>query len=263
MEDILASVNTEQKELGKFQFIETNPDGNVIMLLHGLFGALSNFKDILQMFGAKYNVVIPILPIYTAPLKEAGLKGLLDYVSDFISAKGYNKVNLLGNSLGGHIAQLYTLYHPEKVKSLVLTGSSGLFENTLGKNTFLKRGDYNFIKKNAEETFFDPSVATKDLVDEVFEIVNNREKAIRVIATAKSAIRHNLEDRLHKIKCPTLLVWGKEDHITPPFVAEKFHELINTSKLVFLNQCGHAPMMEKPREFNEHLAAFLEVHAEG
>lgn len=255
-------MNTKIQELGKFQYIESNAGGKVLMLLHGLFGAMSNFKEIFNRFGSKYNIVIPMLPIYTAPLREAGLKGLLDYVTDFVNAKGYSKMNILGNSLGGHIAQLYTLYNPDKVRSLTLTGSSGLFENTLGKNTFLKRGDYEFIKKNAQETFYDPSIATKALVDEVFEIINNREKAIRVVATAKSAIRHNLEDRLHKIECPTLLVWGKDDHITPPFVAEKFNELITTSKLIFLDQCGHAPMMEKPEEFNDHLEGFLSGIAE-
>lgn len=254
-------MNTELQEHGKFQYIETNPGGHVVMLLHGLFGAMSNFKEILNAFGEKYNVVIPILPIYTCPLKEAGLEGLLNYVTDFISVKGYSNINLLGNSLGGHIAQLYTLYNPDNVCSLTLTGSSGLFENTLGKNTFLKRGDYEFIKKNAQETFYDPAVATKELVDEVFDVVNNREKAIRVIATAKSAIRHNLESRLHQIVCPTLLVWGKDDHITPPFVGQKFHELIQNSTLFFLDKCGHAPMMEKPEEFNVHLDTFLAVHA--
>lgn len=261
MESTLELVNTDLQEQGKFQFIETNPGGNVVMLLHGLFGALSNFKEILNTFGTRYNVVIPILPIYTTPIRDAGLKGHLEYVTDFIAAKGYSNINLLGNSLGGHIAQLYTIANPSKVCSLTLTGSSGLFENSLGKSTFLRRGDYEFIKRNAEETFYDPAVATKELVDEVFEVVNNREKAIRVIATAKSAIRHNLESKLHNIKCPTLLVWGKDDHITPPFVGEKFHELIKSSKLFFLDKCGHAPMMEKPEEFNQHLNAFLEVHA--
>lgn len=251
-------MSTEIKQIDKFQYIESNAGHPVLMLLHGLFGAMSNFKSIFERFGATHNIVIPMLPIYTCPLKEAGLKGLLDYVTDFVKIKDYNKINILGNSLGGHIAQLYTLYNPEKIRSMTLTGSSGLFENTLGKNTFLKRGDYEFIKKNAQETFYDPAIATKALVDEVFDVVNNREKAIRVVATAKSAIRHNLEDRLHKITCPTLLVWGKNDHITPPFVAEKFHELIPNSQLFFLDECGHAPMMEKPVEFNTHLENFLE-----
>ena len=90
-----------------------------------------------------------------------------------------------------------------------------------------------------------------------YDIVNDRNKAIRVIATAKSAVRHNLGDKLHLISAPTLLVWGEEDQVTPPFVAEKFHEHIENSQLYFEEKCGHAPMMEKPVEFNNLYATFL------
>lgn len=158
--------------------------------------------------------------------------------------------------LGGHIALLYALSQPERINSIILTGSSGLFESAMG-TSFPKRGDYDFIKKKTESTFYRPEVATKELVDEVFDIVNDRNKAIRVIATAKSAVRHNLGDKLHQIKAPTLLIWGKQDQITPDFVGEKFDELIEDSKLIFIEQCGHAPMMEHPGEFNRHLENFL------
>jgi pimeloyl-ACP methyl ester carboxylesterase len=124
-------------------------------------------------------------------------------------------------------------------------------------STFPKRGDYEFIKKKTGETFFNPEVATKELVDEVFDIVNDRNKAIRVVYTAKSAIRHNLSDKLHQLKASTLLIWGQQDTITPPFVGEKFDELIPNSELHFLNECGHAPMMEKPEDFNNILEGFL------
>ncbi|NNL93664.1 MAG: alpha/beta hydrolase, partial [Saprospiraceae bacterium] len=159
-------------------------------------------------------------------------------------------------SLGGHLAQLYTLDNPSIVKSLILTGSSGLFENAMG-NTFPKRGDYEFIKKKAELVFYDPKTATPELVDEVYNTVNDRSKAIRVVVTAKSAVRNNLENIIHNISAPTLLVWGRQDDITPPFVAEKFNELIPNSRLEFIDKCGHAPMMERPDEFNEILESFL------
>jgi pimeloyl-ACP methyl ester carboxylesterase len=139
---------------------------------------------------------------------------------------------------------------------MVLTGSSGLFESALG-GTFPKRGDYEYIKTKTEYTFYDPNTATKELVDEVFGICNDRGKAIRVISMAKSAIRENLANDLHKIKCPVCLIWGKEDKITPPFVAEEFHKLLVNSEVHFIEQCGHAPMMEKPREFNMLLQNFL------
>ena len=145
----------------------------------------------------------------------------------------------------------------DRISSVILTGSSGLFESAMG-STFPKRGDYEFIKKKTQDTFYAPEVASKELVDEVYDIVNDRNKAIRIIATAKSAVRHNLGDKLHQIKHPTLLVWGKQDNVTPAFVGEKFHELIEGSKLMFVDECGHAPMMEKPDMFNAYLKDFLD-----
>lgn len=239
-----------------FRYVEEG-EGEVIVLLHGLFGALSNFKPLLRNFREKYKVAVPILPLYSLPLKQTNLQGFLKYVSDFIEYRGYKKVHLLGNSLGGHIALMYTLQSSEKVQSMILTGSSGLYENQMG-NTFPRRDNYEFVKTKTEDTFYDPTVATKELVDEVYEIVNNREKALRTISTARSAIRNNLSKELDKISVPTLLVWGLHDTVTPPFVAEEFNELIAHSQLKYIDKCGHAPMMECPEDFNRILESFLQ-----
>ncbi len=247
----------EIKEEDRFKYIETGGGEENLLLLHGLFGALSNFEGILDHFSSTYNVVVPILPIFELPIRKVSVTGLVNYVADFVYYKNYEKVHVLGNSLGGHIALLYVLARPEKVNSVVLTGSSGLFESAMG-TSFPKRGDYDFIKKKTESTFYDPKVASQELIDEVYDIVNDRNKAIRIIATAKSAVRHNLGDKLHQINVPTLLVWGKQDQITPAFVGEKFDELIENSKLIFIDKCGHAPMMEHIDEFNRHLEDFLQ-----
>jgi pimeloyl-ACP methyl ester carboxylesterase len=158
--------------------------------------------------------------------------------------------------MGGHVALIHVLKHPERIKSLILTGSSGLFENGMG-DSYPKRGDYEYIKNKTELTFFDPKTATKELVDEVYGIVNNRIKAIKIISLAKSAIRNNLSEELNQIKQPTLLIWGNNDNITPPFVAREFNKLIPNSELYFIDKCGHAPMMEVPDEFNIILHKFL------
>ncbi len=246
----------EIQEQGGFKFIETKGGEENLLLLHGLFGALSNFKGIIDYFGTKYNVVVPILPIFEMPIFKVSVAGLVDHVAKFAEYKGYKSIHVLGNSLGGHIAILFAIAHPHRIASVILTGSSGLFESAMG-TSFPKRGDYDFIKNKTEATFFDPSVATKELVDEVYEIVNDRNKGIRIVATAKSAVRHNLGDKLYQLKAPTLLVWGKNDIITPQFVGEKFNELIENSRLVLLDNCGHAPMMELPEDFNRHLEIFL------
>lgn len=243
------------KELGKFKYIEEG-EGEPLVLLHGLFGALSNFKDLIEHFRHTNRVVVPMLPLFDLDILHTTVGGLAKYVHRFIEAKGYDRINLLGNSLGGHVALVHVLKHPERIRSLILTGSSGLFENGMG-DTYPRRGDYEYIKKKTEVTFYDPKMATKELVDEVFEITRNRLKVIKIIALAKSAIRHNLGEELNNISQPTLLIWGNNDTITPPFVAREFHRLIPNSELHFIDQCGHAPMMEQPEEFNVILDKFL------
>ncbi len=247
----------DMKHEGKFNYIESNGGEETLLLLHGLFGALSNFEGIFTHFSGKMNVVVPLLPIFDLPLHRVSVTGLADHVAEFVAYKGFGKVHVLGNSLGGHIAILYALAHPAQIASITLTGSSGLFESAMG-TSFPKRGDFDFIKRKTEATFYRPEVATQELIDEVYDIVNDRNKAIRIIATSKSAVRHNLGDHLHNIKAPTLLIWGKEDQITPAFVGDKFHEMIPHSKLLFIEECGHAPMMEHPKLFNQYLETFLE-----
>jgi pimeloyl-ACP methyl ester carboxylesterase len=199
---------------------------------------------------------VPLLPLFDLDILHTSVTGLAKHVTQFIEHRGYEKVNLLGNSLGGHVALVYTLKHPEKVNSLILTGSSGLFENAMG-DSYPKRGDYEYIKNKTAQTFYDPEMATPALIDEVFEITKNRLKVIKIIALAKSAIRNNLGEELNEIKVPTCLIWGKNDTVTPPFVAEEFKKLIPHSELHFIDKCGHAPMMEVPGEFNEILSKFL------
>lgn len=244
---------------GEFKYIEKG-EGEVLLLLHGLFGALSNFRELIQHFEAEYKVVIPVLPLYEMELKDTSVMSLVHFIERFVEFKEYDKVNLIGNSLGGHVAQLYALHNLEKVNTITLTGSSGLFESAMG-DTFPKRGDYDYIKRKTEETFYDPATATKELVDEVFEIVNDNEKVLRVLAMARSALKQNLADHLEKITRPTLLLWGKQDQITPPFVGEEFHKLLPQSELHFIDQSGHAPMMEKPIAFNQHLERFLKKYS--
>jgi len=248
-------MNYEIKQQDKFKFVEEG-QGEPLLLLHGLFGALSNFSDLIEAFKQQYKVIVPLLPLFELDILNTSVGGLQKYVNKFIEMRGYTGIHLLGNSLGGHVALVHILKHPEKIKSLILTGSSGLFENGMG-DTYPKRGDYDYIKKKTELTFYDPAMATKELVDEVYEIVNSRMKVIKIIALAKSAIRNNLGEEISQIKQPTLLIWGNNDTITPPFVAREFNRLIPNSELHFIDHCGHAPMMEVPGEFNQILHKFL------
>ncbi|MBX2907081.1 MAG: alpha/beta hydrolase [Taibaiella sp.] len=248
----------EIKQVGKLKYVEEG-SGEPLVLLHGLFGALSNFKDLVEHFRHTHRVMIPLLPLYDLTILETSVSGLAKFVHKFFEAMKLQNVHLLGNSLGGHVGLVFALKHPECIKTITLTGSSGLFENGMGE-TYPKRGDYNYVQKKTELTFYDPKIANKELVDEVFSIINNRLKAIKIITLARSAIKHNLGDELNQIKQPVCLIWGRNDTITPPMVAEEFQKLLPTSELHWIDKCGHAPMMEVPGEFNVILDRFLEKH---
>ena len=240
-----------------YNYIEKG-EGQVIILLHGLMGGLSNFKDVIDFFSSKnYKVIIPELPIYSLPLKETSVTAFSDFLEDFVKFKNLNNVILLGNSLGGHIGLIFSNKNPNLVKSLILTGSSGLYENSMGES-YPKRENYDYIKRKTEEVFYNPNVATKEIVDEVFETVNNRDKLVRTLSIAKSAIRHNMSRDLPNIKTPTLLIWGENDLVTPPEVAVEFKSLLPNSELTWIKECGHAPMMEYPMEFNRILFNWLD-----
>lgn len=243
------------KEESGHRYIEQG-EGPVLLVLHGLFGALSNFKDVLDEFSKDYKVVIPIMPIYDLPMLKTNVKELAMYIDEFVEYKGFSEVTLLGNSLGGHVSLVYTVNHPEKVKAMILTGSSGLYENAFG-GSFPRREDRRYIREKVEKTFYDPAVATDELVEEVFGIINDRNKLIRVLAIAKSAIRHNMREEIPNMDVPVCLIWGKNDIVTPPEVADEFHELFPKSELFWIDKCGHAPMMEHPQEFNDLLSPWL------
>jgi 2-hydroxy-6-oxonona-2,4-dienedioate hydrolase len=245
----------EIKEQDKFRFIEEG-SGEPLVLLHGLFGALSNFRSLIEYFRQHNKVVVPMLPLLEMDILHTSVGGLAKFVHKFLETRDLKDIHLMGNSLGGHVALVHVLKHPERIKSLILTGSSGLFENGMG-DSYPKRGDKEYMRKKAELTFYDPAMVTESLLDEIFEITNNRLKAIKIIALAKSAIRNNLGEEVSGIKQPTCLIWGSNDNITPPFVGEEFNKLIPNSELHFIDKCGHAPMMEVPDEFNAILHKFL------
>ncbi len=238
-----------------FSYIEEGK-GEPLLLIHGLFGALSNWDGVLDCFKSKYRVIIPSLPINEMPIREAGCEGLTAFIENFISFKKLKDITILGNSLGGHIALLYSLKHANNVRRLILTGSSGLFENTMG-GSFPKRGNFEYIKERVQYTFYDPKIATDELIKEVFETTNSIPKAMRIVAIAKSAQRNNLSKELLSLTLPTLLIWGLNDTITPPQVGYEFNSLIKNSELHFIDKCCHAPMMETPEIFNNIMEKWL------
>ncbi len=245
-------MSKELTKEGKFNYISAG-EGTTLVVLHGLMGGLSNFEALFDYFPKHgYKVVIPELPIYDLPLIKTNVGNLAKFLKEFIDHIDEQEVILIGNSLGGHIGLVFTKMFPENVKALVLTGSSGLYESGMGES-YPKRGDYEYIKKKAEDVFFDPKVASKEMVDEVYNTVNDRNRLVRTLAIAKSAIRHNMAKDITNITIPACIIWGKNDIVTPPDVADDFHRLLPNSSLYWIDNCGHAAMMEHPEKFNQLL----------
>ena len=243
------------KEKGKYKYIDEG-EGQPLLVLHGLFGALSNFDGLIHHFKKTHRVIVPIMPLYDLPLLQTGVGSLSKFILSFIKDMRLSDIMLLGNSLGGHVCLVTAKAKPELFTGMILTGSSGLYENAFG-GSFPRREDKEYIRKKIAVTFYDPAMVTDELVDVTFQLVSDRSKLIKVLALAKSAIRHNMMDDLPNYKMPTCLIWGRDDTITPPHVAEEFNEHIPDSELFWIDKCGHAPMMEHPEEFNKILSAWL------
>ena len=248
------------KNSSKLEYLDEG-QGQVLLLLHGLLGTLSNFKEVIEFFPKhSYRIIMPILPIYSSPLIRTGVKSITKSVIDFTHELELQGSILVGNSLGGHISLLLARDYPDDFKAMVLSGSSGLYESGMGAS-YPRRNNYEYIKKKAQEVFYNPEIATKELIDEVFKVSSNRIKVLKTIAVAKTAVRHNMAKDLQSIKTPTCIIWGKQDIVTPPPVAKEFHALLPDSDLFWVDKCGHVPMMEHPDQFNTLLLDWLRVRS--
>lgn len=249
------TVHTQQG----FRFIDEGPrDGRPpVVLLHGMLGGLENWTSTIAALAENdFRVVAPVLPVYDLPRTDTSVSGLKRHTVAFLSALELHKPVLVGNSLGGHVALLYALEETEQPTALILTGASGVHEVVMGE-TVPRRFDREFVKDRAAYTFFDPRHASDELVDGVMEIVADRNRALKLIQMARASRSENVEHALSNIAAPTLLIWGEQDRLTPPDVARRFRDQLANAQLRWIPECGHAPMIEHPRQFNALVIDFL------
>ncbi len=230
--------------------------GQPIVMLHGMLGHASNWNKISSMLEDSYRTLALDLPYLGLDKKELSIGYLSDYVLRFADEMKLDKAIYMGNSLGGHIAIDLALKKLKRVESLILTGSSGLFERTYEKDVQI-HPTREYLKRKIEDIFYDKRHVTDVLLDEVYSLLKNRKNIISIVRLTKAARNYNVKDLLKDITCPTLLVWGKNDTITPPKVANEFNRNIKGSRLEFIEECCHAPMMEYPDRFGEIVLDFL------
>lgn len=248
------------RELDRYRYVDTEPSSTQVpvLLLYGLMGGIGNWDDTITALSERgFRVIVPEFPIYSFPVRETNLAGLVEFVHEFSNAIGIEEAVIGGNSLGGHIAALFAHAHSDRTRALILTGASGIFEVDLG-NSIMRRRDKKYLRSRIEKTFYDPAMCTHEMLEYVIEVINDRDRAVRLIRLARSVQNGSVRDLLPKISAKTLLIWGANDQITPLEVAETFHQGIPDSELRFIDRCGHAPMLEQPEEFNTLLIEFLE-----
>jgi pimeloyl-ACP methyl ester carboxylesterase len=232
--------------------------GFPLVLLHGLMGDPANWEGVLAHLPANCRAVALRFPFFQDLAGGDRLNDLgeiKDYARGYLDHAGIERAVLGGNSLGGHVALHLALELPRRVAGLVLTGSSGLFERGVSGH----RGanpPREWIYDKMCEIFYDDAMVTEEMVDQVCQVVAQRRFARDLVRIARSAKRDNLSGRLGEVACPALLIWGRQDEITPPEVAEVFRSLLPRCELGWINHCGHAPMMERPREFGRLLGAW-------
>lgn len=231
--------------------------GVCVLFLHGLMGQIEHWEKAVCALGGVCRGMALELPIFHPALPEATIGELTRYTRLFLDTMAIPHAVVGGNSLGGHVALELALTHPERVAGLVLTGSSGLFERGFTRGV-PHRPSADYVREKMQEIFYDPALVTPGWVEEIRILVTTPASAQRVLYFARAAKRDRLEARLPHIRVPTLLVWGQEDRITPPDVAQQFRALIPDSTLVFVPECGHVPMLERPDAFNAAVRAWLQ-----
>jgi pimeloyl-ACP methyl ester carboxylesterase len=238
----------------------------VVVLLHGLFGSPEHWRDIMADLAEDYRIIAPQLPVDHQPDRRGkgiqSLEEVTDYVAELIFAMGLPPFVVCGNSLGGLVAIEICLRYPELVNGLVLAGSAGLYERSLTHGV-KPRPSREFVRAVVSDIFHDPALVTEELVDEWYRSIHDRDFVRFLLRVSRATRDRTLTDELHQLNLPTLIVWGRNDKVTPPDVAESFKNQIRNSELRYIDNCGHAPNVEHPAIFSKMLQEFLPTCFEG
>lgn len=224
-------------------------------MLHGLFGSLSNFEPIIPMITKEVDLWIPEIPLYRPSNGDNAIHDLTQWLDQWLSEKELDSVVLVGNSLGGHIALDYARQFKKNLKGLVLVGSSGLTSTEFG-DTRPRRYDREYIRSKTREVFHTLPVQ-ETMVEDIYSILADRNQLTQLVRLAKASKQTLMDEFLTQIHVPSLIVWGDNDKITPPEVAFRFQSLLPNSRLSWIADCGHVPMMEQPQAFATLLNEFI------
>jgi pimeloyl-ACP methyl ester carboxylesterase len=237
--------------------VEESGSGDPVVFLHGLVGLNDHWEDVVRRIHHRSKCYLVQMPLLDLRSDDCSIGGATELTARLIEEHLGRGCVLVGNSFGGHIATRLAIERPELVRGLVLAGASGLIEKSMVSDVQI-RPSREWLERKIGELFFDRSKMNYSDVDRAYNELSERGRAKAMIKLSRSARRNHLGDRLHQISSPTLIIWGKQDIVTPPEACEQFHAKIKGSKVCWLERCGHVPMIECPEEFGREMNLFLD-----
>lgn len=229
-----------------------------VVFLHGLVGLNEHWDEVVGRVRHRLRCVMLELPLLELRGDDCSIDGVTEIASRFLRDRVGGASVLVGNSFGGHVALRVALHQPALVSGLVLAGSSGLIERSIVSDIQIKPSREWLVRKIGE-LFYDPDRHMRDAdIDRAHRALTDRGGARAMVRLSKSARRNHLGDQISLIQAPTLLIWGRQDIVTPPEAAEQFLTGLPQSRIVWLDDCGHAPMIEKPDDFARALLEFAD-----
>ena len=232
-------------------------EGPVVVFLHGLVGLNEHWERVVDAVCHRARCVTLEMPLLELRGVDCSLSAVSAMTMQFLDKYIGEPAVLVGNSFGGHVALRVTHERPELVSALVLAGSSGLIERTVVKGAPV-RPSREWLVEKIGELFYDKSKMNPEDVERAHTLLNERGGARAMVKLSKTARRDNMTDDLGEINQPTLLIWGREDVVTPPSAGQGFMELMPDARLYWLDDCGHAPMIESPEPFGVAVNEFFD-----
>jgi len=230
--------------------------GDPLVMLNGLLGLNEHWFGCLPRLSKVAECLLVQPPLLEMKGSGCSVDGVTNLVASVLETITDRPATIVGNSLGGHVALRLAIQRPELVRSLVLVGSSGLFERSFGRDVE-HRPSREWLCRKITDLFHDPSRMLPGMVDQAYEELSRRSAARALVKLGRSAKADHLGDYLPRITVPTLLAWGLQDIVTPPEVATEFQALMPNAKLVWLDKCGHAPQIERADELSAAIVEFL------
>lgn len=229
-----------------------------VVFLPGLIGLNEHFSPVVTRVCHRVPAICYQPPLLKVGGEMASTVGWARITAEFLRTFIRRPAIMVGSSFGGHVALRTAMLVPELVRGIVLTGSSGMGEKSVITDNTIKV-DTDWCRRRIGELYFDQRHVQEAEINRAHKELTDRGNARVMIRLSKSARRDHLTDELHLVTAPTLLIWGKQDIVTPPAACRAFARCLPNTRTVWLDQCGHVPMVEHPQAFSD---ALLEFHDE-